>query len=131
MRFLIPNADDEDAACGKRDWQCWPPGEGWGEVLGLRELGMADQEGEAACGGDQAGCDWEDASEVLDCAEGYYFDGRVGEVLGASGKDIDVRQCEFAGDLAQEGCFLLVGLDQGEVDFGCPDFYGKSGEAGA
>lgn len=124
MRFMILHADSEDAACGKRDWQWWCPGECWGEVLGLRDLGVADQKCEATSGEDQACGDREDAVEVLDCAEGYYFGGRVGKILSASGKDIDVRQCKFTGDLAQESRFLLVGLDQGQVNFGSPDFYG-------
>jgi len=96
--------------------------------LGLIELGLADQEREASLGRDKAGGDGEGGVEALDCAEDYYFCW-AGKVFRAGGKYIDVRQCKFTRDLAEEGCFLLVGLDQGEVSVGRPDFYGKSGEA--
>ena len=109
----------------------WVPLESWGERLGAGELGFADEEGQAAGGGDQAGCYWEGGVEALDCSQGYYVGGRVGVVLGASGEYIDVRQCKAAGDFAQEGGFLVVGFDQGQVDLGRPDFYGQAGEAGA
>jgi hypothetical protein len=44
---------------------------------------------------------------------------------------IDVRQCKGAGYFAEEGCFLVVGLDQGKGDAGGPEFHGESREAGA
>ena len=69
--------------------------------------------------------------EALYCSQGYYVGGWVGVVFGAAGEYIDVRQCKGSGDFAEEGCFLLVGLDQGQVDLGSPDFYGQAGEAGA
>lgn len=37
---------------------------------------------------------------------------------------IDVGQCKGARDFAQEGCFFLVGLDQGQGDLRRPQFYG-------
>ena len=97
----------------------------------MRELSLADEEGEATLGCDQARGDREGVLEAFDCAEGYYFGGRVLIVFGAAGEYIDVHQCKCSGDLAQEGCFLLVGLDQGQLDVGRPDFDGETGEAGA
>ncbi len=43
---------------------------------------------------------------------------------------IDVRQCKRAHDFAEEGGFLVVGLDEGEGDVGGPKFDRYSGEAG-
>jgi hypothetical protein len=54
---------------------------------------LADQEGEAASGRDQARGDWEDFFEVFYCAEGYYVRGWVGVGFCAAGEYIDVRQC--------------------------------------
>lgn len=94
-------------------------------------MGFTYEEGQAAVGGGQAGGGWERGFEALDGAEGYYFGGRVGVVLGASGEYIDVGQCKGPRDFAQESRFLVVGLDQGEVDKGGPHFYGEAGESGA
>ena len=99
--------------------------------MGAGELGFADQEGQAASGCDQAGGDWEGGVEVLYGAEGCYVGWGAGVVLGASVEYIDVRQCKGTCDFAKEGCFLLVGFDQGEVDVGGPDFYGEAGKASA
>jgi len=38
---------------------------------------------------------------------------------------IDVRQCKGAGDLAQEGGLLVIGLDQSEGDGRSPELDGK------
>jgi hypothetical protein len=51
------------------------------------------------------------------------------EFLGAGGEYIDVRQCKGADDLAEEGGFLLVGLDQGEGDVWRPELDGDAGES--
>ena len=99
--------------------------------MGGGELSLTDQEGEAASGGDQAGRYWEDGVKALDGAEGYYFGGRVGEILCAAGEYIDVCQCKPAGDFAQKGRLLLVRFDECQVDMGGPHFNGKSGETGA
>src|ERR1700677_1943030 len=131
VSFLVPNADHEDAAHGVRDRNIGTPFEGWSEAFCLSELGLANQEGESASRRDQTSRDGESGIEALDCAECHDVCRRVGEVLGAAGEHIDARQCKLAGDLAQEGCLLLIGLDQGQVDVGPPDFYWKPREAGA
>ncbi len=61
------------------------------------KLGGGDQEGKASSGGQEAGGGWEDASEALDGAEGYYVEGGWGKGFGAGVLYIDVRQCKGAG----------------------------------
>jgi len=94
-------------------------------------LRRADQEGQATGGSDQGGGGGEDAFEALDGAESDYVEGRADESLGADGFYIDVRQCKGAGDFAEKGGFLVVGLDEGESDVRGPEFYRDAGESGA
>jgi len=54
-----------------------------------------------------------------------------GEGFGAGVLYIDVGQCKGAGDFAEEGGLLVVGLDEGEGDLRGPEFYGEAGESGA
>jgi len=68
---------------------------------------------------------------VLDCAERYYVKGSVGrEIFATEVLYIDFRQCKAADYFTEEGGFFLAGLDQGQGDFGRPEFDGDSGEAG-
>ena len=99
---------------------------------GLGDLAGADQEGEAAGGGYEGGGNGEDVFEALDGAEGDYVEhvGR-GEVFGAGGSYIDVRQCKGAGDFAEEGGLLVVGFDESKGDLWGPEFDGEAGESGA
>ncbi len=90
-------------------------------------LGGADQEGEAAGRGDQGSGSGQDLVEAFDGAESHGVEfGSKG--FGAGVLYIDVRQCKCARDFAEEGCFLVVGFDQGERDLWLPEFDGKAGE---
>jgi hypothetical protein len=106
------------------------PGEVGQQTAGCLALGGADQEGEAAAGGDQGGGAGEDGFEAFDGAEGDYVEGGA-EGFGACALYIDVRQCKSAGDFAQEGGLLVIGLDQSEGDVGSPEFEREAGESGA
>jgi hypothetical protein len=96
----------------------------------LRFLGGADQQDKAAAGGDQGGGGGKDRVEAFDGAEGNYGEGG-GQGFGAGGLYIDVRQCKRAGDFAEEGGLLVVGLDQGERELRSPELDGEAGETGA
>jgi hypothetical protein len=98
--------------------------------LGLGLLRRADQEGQATGGGDQRRGGGEDCVEALHGAEGYYVEGG-GEGFGAGVLYIDVCQCKGAGDFAEEGGLLVVGLDQSERDVRGPELDGEAGESGA
>ena len=73
--------------------------------------------------------------EVFYGSEGYYFGtgevGTGGQDFGAVGDYIDVGQCKCAGHFAEEGCFLVIGFDEGQVDVRGPEFQGEGGESGA
>jgi len=94
-------------------------------------LGCANEEGQAASGGDQGAGDGENGCEAFDGAQSDDVEGGGRKGFGAGVLYIDVGQCKSAGDLAQEGGFLVVGLDQGEGDVRSPEFDGEAGEAGA
>ena len=84
-----------------------------------------------ASGADQGSSCGEDGFEAFYGSQGYYVVGRTGQSFGAGGLYIDVRQCKGAGDFAEEGGLLLVGLDQREGDVGRPELDGDAGESGA
>lgn len=102
--------------------------------MGDRSLPFPDQKGEPASGTDETGRNRQDLAEALDGAEGDDFKaerGRGGVCVGTGGQYIDVRQFCCPDDFAQEGCLLLVGLDQGDAHFGHPEFDGDAGKASA
>lgn len=113
--------------------------EGCGGVQGEAREGMAgefdlmaaDQECEATRGPDQGGGGGEDGSEAFDGAKGDEVKGSRGQGFGAGVLYIDVRQCKSAGDLAQEGGFLVIGFDERQADGRRPEFQGDAGESGA
>jgi len=76
-----------------------------------------------------------DGGEMFHGSEGYYFGtgkvGTGGQDFGSVGDYIDVGQCKCSGHFAEEGCFLVIGFDQRQVDVRGPEFQGKSGESGA
>ena len=82
--------DQEAAGGGRWDGKRICPAEIWGQGSGGRDLGIANEEGQAASGGNQVGCDWQDGFEALDGSEGYDL-GHGRKVLGAAGEDIDFR----------------------------------------
>jgi len=98
-----------------------------------RNLGGADEEGEASGGGEEAGGDREDGLEMFDGAEGDEVGGREASGHGFSAvRDyIDVGQCKCAGDFAEEGGLFVVRFDEGQLDLGRPDFERQAREAGA
>jgi len=98
--------------------------------VGLVQLRGADQERQTACGSYEASGDAESIAEVLDGAEGDHVVS-LGDGLGTGLLYIDVRQCKRAHDFAEEGGFLVVGLDEREGDGGSPEFDGNPGEAGS
>jgi hypothetical protein len=99
--------------------------------MDLIQLGRGDQEGEAS-GGGYEGCGyWEGVGHALDGAEGYYAEAGWGEGFGADGLYIDIRQCKGAGYFAEEGRFLLIGLDKSQGDVRGPEFEGNAGETGS
>ena len=98
--------------------------------MGLVQLRGADQKSQAACGSCEATGDAEGVSEVFDGAEGDHIVSLRGG-LGTCVLYIDVRQCKRAHHFAEEGGFLVVGLDEGEGDVRRPELDRDSGEAGA
>ena len=122
---------DQDPGTGLGDRLGGRPGQVGQALLGLRQLGGADQEDEASGGGDQVSGDGKDVLEAFDCAKGDDVERFFGEGFGAGVLYIDVRQCKGAGDLAKECRFFLIGLDQGEGDLWHPEFDGDAGESGA
>ena len=97
---------------------------------GLVLLSGADQESEAAGRGDQGCGGGKDGVEALDGAEGDQVEScRYG--FGAGVLYIDIRQCKGAGDFAEEGGLLVVGLDEGEGYLRGPEFDREAGESGA
>lgn len=101
------------------------------EGLGAGDLGAADEEGDTGGGGEEGGGGGEDGVEAFDGAQGEEAGGGRGKVLGAAGEYIDIRQCKSADDFAQEGHFLMVGLDQCDSGPGRPDLHGEAGESGS
>jgi len=100
-----------------------------GRGFGRLELGFADQERGAASRANETNCDWQDGLKAFDGTKSYSVGPGGWEVLGTGVYYIDVCQCKDAKDFAEEGRFLLVGLDQGSMDFRRPDFYGEGGES--
>ena len=94
-------------------------------------LGGADQEGDAASGGDEGGRNGERGFEALDGAERNHIEAIAREVLGALVLYIDVRQSKGSRDFAEESGLLMVGLDQGEREVRSPELDGQAGESGA
>jgi len=99
--------------------------------MGMRYLGGADQEGQVALWLEQPGGDGKGGIEAFDCAERHHVEGGWGQSFCAGVLYIDVRQSKGASDLAQEGGFLVVRLDEGEGDRGGPELDGEAGETGA
>ena len=99
--------------------------------MGLTLLRGADQQTQAAGGGDQSGRYGEHGFEALDGAERNYVEAIAREVLGALVLYIDVRQSKGTRDFAEEGGFLMVGLDQGEREVRSPELDGNAWESGA
>ena len=95
------------------------------------ELRFTDEEGQTASGAREPDSGGKHRVESLDGAEGHGVGCGSGNILGARIYYIDICQCNGTGDFAQERGFLLIGLDQGEANFGSPDFYGEGGESGA
>ena len=124
-------ADQQDSGSGVGDWNWFGPGETGLAGAGLILLGGTDQKGEASEWRHQCGCDGENGFEALDGAEGDYVIGVPEEGFGARVLYIDVRQCKGAGDFAEEGGLLVIGLDQGEGNLRSPELDGKAREAGA
>src|ERR1700686_2662497 len=124
-------ACQQDSGAGAGDWDGFRPKELGEACLSWTSLGGADQEGEAASGSDECGRSGERGFEALDGAEGDYVEAIAREVFGALILYIDVRQSKGARDFAEEGGFLVVGLDQGEREGRSPELDGKAGESGA
>src|SRR5207245_1526941 len=100
---LDESCADEDAGGRQRDWEWIAPLEGVEEGLGLGDLGLAYQEGQASAWGEQARCGGQDYLEAFYRSERQQG-GRSGGVhFGAAGEYIDVRQCKCADHLTQEG----------------------------
>lgn len=81
--------------------------------------------------GNQTGGDGKDGFEALDGSKSDRIEGRNGDGFGPASEYIDARQCEGAGDLAQECGFLVAGLDESERYRRVPELDGDAGEAGA
>jgi len=127
---LVRGAGEEDSGFGAGDGDRFFPVEAGQEIVGARDLGLADEKGETALWG-QEGCGREqDMVEALDGTQGHEGGGGRREVFGAAGEYIDVRQCKCADGFAQEGYFFVVRFDQGDPRVRRPDFHGQAGEAG-
>jgi len=100
-------------------------------------LRRADQDGEAALGCQEGDGQGEGAVEFLDGSEGddigagEFGGGAGGYGFGTFGDYIDVRQCKFAGDFAEESGFFMIRFNEREMDSGRPDFERESGKSGA
>jgi len=128
---LVRDAGEEDPGVGLGDGDGLCPVEGGQELVGTRGLGLTDEKGEAALRTEESSGGRKDLMEALDGAQGHERRGGRREVFGAAGEYIDVRQCKCADGFAEEGCFLVVGFDQGDLRAGRPDFHGEAGKAGA
>ena len=98
---------------------------------GRFHLGRTDEEGQAASWGDEGRGGGEDGFEVLHGAQGDEVERGSGEGFGTGVLYIDVCQCKRAGDFAEEGGLLVVGLDQGQGDLRGPEFQREAGESSA
>jgi len=103
------------------------PGENGSRLV---DLGRRNQKSEAARWLGKARRYGKDQRKSFNSAEGNYMVG-LGKGFGAGGLYIDVRQCKGADNFAQERGFLVVGFDQGHMDFRGPEFDRDSGKSGA
>ena len=99
--------------------------------LRLCHLIGADEESQAAMRLQQGGSSGQDLFEAFHCAKRYQVEARGWKGFGAGRLYIDVRQYKGAGDFAQEGCLLVIGLDQREGDLRRPELDWNAGETGA
>src|ERR1700731_1201610 len=84
-------ANQQDPRLGTWDRERVSPGKSRKNGSGLMKLGCADQQGEAACGSEQAGGDRKDVGEALHGTQGHQVEGGLGrEGLGAAGMYIDI-----------------------------------------
>ena len=129
--YLLGSAgsDEEYAGGGQGDQGGGGPIEFGSKFLGSVDLGLADEQGQAAAGGEKAGGGGEGGLEAFDGTQGHHL-GCGGEVCGTAGEYIDICQCKAADHLPQKSRLLVVRLDQGEVDGGRPEFEGQAGKAG-
>lgn len=123
-------ADEQNALRGLRHGEGREPCESGEKAARDINLAGANQQRETAGGGDEAGGCGQGSFELLDGAHGDQIGGG-GEVLGAIGKDVDIREAERAHEFAQEGSFLVLRFDEGEAQAREVDLHGKPGEAGA
>ncbi len=79
---------------------------------------------------DQTGCGGEDRLEALDSAQGDQG-GAAREVLGAAAEDLHIAQLQGTHYLVEEGRFLVLRLDEDEMQRRGVDLQEKAGEAGA
>ena len=128
---LVRDAGEEDAGFGERNGNGLGPGTVWQELVSTRDLGLADEEGQATMRGEEGGGDGKNFVKALDGAQGHERGGSRREVLGAAGEYIDVCQCKRPDGFAKEGGFFVVGFDQGDLRVRRPDFHGQPREAGA
>lgn len=99
--------------------------------MGTLELSSPDQQGEASGGLDESGGRGHDRFEALDGPQGNQVERGGRESFDANALYIDVRQCNGAGQFAEEGRLFVIGLDEGEGDFRGPEFERDAGESGA
>lgn len=99
--------------------------------MGTLELSSPNQQGEASGGLDESGGRGHDRFEALDGPQGDQVERGGRESFDANALYIDVRQCNGAGQFTEEGCFFVIGFDEGEGDFRGPEFESDAGEAGA
>jgi len=101
------------------------------QLTGGVDLGGADEESQGSARGEAGGGDEQDLVEPLDGAQGDDLGESRREVFGPPSENIDVRQCKCTDHLAQEGDFLLLGLNQCYRSSRGPDLDGQAGEAGS
>src|SRR5437660_1520127 len=85
---------------------------------------------QAAPGDNEAGSDRYDVLEALDGAQRHNL-GLPGKVFSACANYIDIRQCKCASNFLQEGGFLVIGFNQGEVNLRRPDLNGNARKSSA
>ena len=127
----LPMRNGQDARLRGRDGFRLGPLEVGQDRAGLVDLGSADQERKATSWGDQPGRHWEYGFEAFDCTECHEPEESGLQGFGADGLYLDVRQLKDPDHFAQEGGFLVIGLDQADGDLRCPDFEGEARESGA
>ena len=84
------------------------------------KLTVTDEQRDTASGSDKPNGDREDVPEAFHGAEHDNL-GLAGEVFRTGGNYIDIRQCKRAGHFFQEGGFLVIRFDEGEVNLRRPD----------